>query len=129
VLCFFTSVIYLRYHEICQVYLISHIHVCEKALSRIKENKSSLYPTILHGTITDMSKRAQILILLHSNRITKFYNNKKRSGTYYNVQIDVGSSKVNWMQLRYWGITFFNVTRLTKNLRTLDQDCLICSLA
>ena len=74
---------------------ITHICVCEEALSRINENKSRLYPTILHGTLTDMSKRAQILILLHSNRITKFHNNKKRSRTYYNVQFDVGSSKVN----------------------------------
>jgi predicted ATPase len=74
--------------------------MCEEALSRIKENKSSLYPTILGGTLTDISKCAQIVMLLHSNRIAKFYNKKKKSITYYNAQFDVGSSKVNRMHLR-----------------------------
>jgi hypothetical protein len=74
---------------------ITHICVCEEALSRIKVNKSSLYPTILQGKLTGISKCAQIFIQLHSNKFTKFYNNKERSRTYYNVQFDVGFSKVN----------------------------------
>ena len=69
--------------------------MCEEALSRIKENKSCLYPTILHGTLTGISKSSQILITLQGNIITKFYSNKKSSRTYYNVQFDVGSNKVN----------------------------------